>query len=95
MLQQSVEKYLKAALVQRDIIPDRTHSITALLQALEPSVSRSSREWLAARLFNVIFETRYPGDLPEPRNEEAQALREAAEVLRAFAREKLGLDDSK
>jgi HEPN domain-containing protein len=91
-LQQAAEKYLKAVLVSRNLEPSRTHSLLALLLAVEPGIAQDSPEAAAAQLISRIFPAgRYPGGLPEATVPEAQALARATGVLRDFARTQLGL----
>ena len=91
-LQQAAEKYLKAVLVSRGLEPSRTHSLLALLLAVEPEIAQETAEVAAAQLISRIFPAgRYPGGLPEPTVPEAQALARATGVLRDYAMRLLSL----
>ena len=64
--QQSVEKYLKAVLVWRQVEFSKTHDIRKLLNALatpEPQLAEALGDADALTPFGV--EGRYPGDAPE------------------------------
>ncbi len=92
--QQAAEKYLKAVLVQRGLTPDRTHNVVGLALLVMPEIDRSSLEIRAAQWLDVTFmPSKYPDELLEITTDEAKAALEAARVIRAFARGKLGLDD--
>jgi len=89
-LQQAAEKYLKAVLPHLDKEPPRTHDLLYLLKRIEENPTPELLE--AAALLNLYGPTRrYPGDLPEVRTDEAMEAKAAADQLRAWAREKLGL----
>ncbi len=89
----SSEKYLKAVLLQNEIPVPHTHDISILLQSIQPNLVVNSREQQAAKLLDVVFNiSRYPDDLLEMGLEETSSAFEATVVLRAYAREKLGLD---
>jgi HEPN domain-containing protein len=93
-LHQSCEKYLKAILVQRQLVVAQTHNLRDLLLEVEPALSGSSREVLAGRLLNLAAtRTKYPGDFEEPSPNEVQAMAEAAAVIRAYARSILALEE--
>ena len=90
---QAAEKYLKAALLNTDTEPPRTHDLLRLLSLLEPDLARDSEVVKAASvlaLFGVA--RRYPGDLPEISVQDIERARDAATCLRAFVRSKLSLD---
>lgn len=92
LLHSSAEKYLKAVLVARGRTPERTHDLEKLLGALGQDLPSGSLESVAAKLLTGSQPpSRYPDDLREPDAEEALALARAAEVLREFARSRLGL----
>jgi HEPN domain-containing protein len=64
--EQAVEKYLKAFLVCQQIEFPKTHSISRLLdlvQPIAPELARSLEEAEGLTVFGV--EIRYPSDLPE------------------------------
>jgi HEPN domain-containing protein len=85
-LQQSAEKYLKAAAMARGDDPERTHDLSLLLVTLDASLTVEDRVVNAAQLLTLVgARSRYPDRFVETSLEEAQALLEAARVVRAFA----------
>ncbi len=91
----SSEKYLKAVLLQNQILAPHTHDISILLQTVEPNLVVNSREQQAAKLLDIVFNiSRYPDDLLEMGLEETNSVYEATTVLRAYARAKLGLKEA-
>ena len=89
---QAAEKYLKAALLEENTEPPRTHDLLLLLSLLEPGLHVDSKLVTAASelaLFGVA--RRYPGDLPEVSVQDAKRAQAAATELRLFARKKLSL----
>jgi HEPN domain-containing protein len=91
----ATEKYLKAVLLKNKTLPSHTHNIDVLLQEIDPSINVDSREKQAAKLLDLIFNvSRYPDDLLEMGLEETQSIHQASVVLRAYAREKLGLEEA-
>ena len=94
LLQQSCEKYFKAVLLFQGIEPPLTHNLRDLLQMVSPQILQSSTEVQAARLINVVsIPARYPSELDDPTLEEAQAVQNAASILRNHSRKLLGLDE--
>ena len=88
--QQAAEKYLKAALQERDTPFPKTHDLLALLGMLPPSQARW--EELGPRLEGMAqyaVDFRYPGDRAE--REDAAAAVETAREVRRRARALLGL----
>jgi HEPN domain-containing protein len=78
--QQAAEKYLKAFLTWHQIEFPKTHAIEHLLDLLEPefsSLAAALQEAVALTSYGV--EIRYPGDQPDPNEEES---REAFELAR-------------
>jgi HEPN domain-containing protein len=81
--QQAVEKYLKALLVSKEIDFPKTHNIATLLELVagcDPTLAESLHETVALTQYGV--EGRYPGDLPEVTDEEAQTAVALAERVR-------------
>jgi HEPN domain-containing protein len=94
LLQQASEKYLKAVLLFQGIEPPLTHNLRDLLQLVSPQILETSLEVKAARLINVVsIPARYPSELDDPTLEEAQAVHNAASVLRVHARKLLGSEE--
>jgi HEPN domain-containing protein len=88
----SSEKYLKAVLVKSNTVPDRSHDLLKFLLLLEPTLEMDNPLWLAARELNVrLISARYPSKTP-PMTKDAQIAQQQASLLRAFARERLGLE---
>jgi HEPN domain-containing protein len=92
LLAQACEKYLKASILHSGVPAPRTHDLVALLELLPtppptPSLERSAAELIA----QAVVPNRYPGNQPEPTLEEAKAILRAAEMLRNFSRQLLGL----
>jgi len=78
--QQATEKYLKALLTWHQIEFPKTHAIEQLLDLVkdaEPETASSLRDAVALTPYGV--DIRYPGDQPEPNQQEA---REAVELAR-------------
>jgi HEPN domain-containing protein len=84
--QQAAEKYLKAFLTWHQIEFPKTHSIKELLDlaaGANASLADSLREAVVLTPFGV--DLRYPGDAPEPNEEEAkQAFAMARQVERVL-----------
>jgi HEPN domain-containing protein len=82
-LQQAVEKVLKAYLVWRDQPFRKTHDLlelSALCREVDPELSEPLQG--LAPLTRYAWESRYPGQAPEPAVEEAQSwLLRARQVL--------------
>jgi HEPN domain-containing protein len=73
-LQQAVEKALKAHLVWQDRAFRKTHDLlelSALCREADPELSEPLRG--LAPLTRYAWESRYPGEAPEPTVEEAQS----------------------
>ena len=78
--QQAVEKYLKALLTLHQVEFPRTHSIRELLDLINTFDKNIASELQSAvSLTPYGVESRYPGDLPEPKLDET---REALEIAR-------------
>lgn len=85
--QQATEKYLKAALTQRQLDFARTHDLGILINLLAgDDVSLSAQLKPIVVLTDYGVEVRYPGELPEVSPEEAaeavQLARLARDVIR-------------
>jgi len=80
--QQAAEKFLKGWLVSRGLPAPRTHDLESLVRRgakLEPSLE-AIRD-AAARLRPFAVAPRYPGEIPEPGEEQAlEAIRRAKEI---------------
>ncbi len=88
----SCEKYLKAILVKAGTVPDRSHDLLKFLLFLEPNLEMENPLWLAARELNVkLISARYPSRT-SPVTKDAQLAQHHAKLLRALARERLGLE---
>lgn len=89
--QQAAEKYLKAVLEEAGLLPEYTHNLVGILQAVLPhrpmwTGLRPALQWLSG--FAVA--PRYPEETAGPADV-ARALRIAGEV-RLLVRESFGLD---
>jgi HEPN domain-containing protein len=90
--QQAVEKYLKAYLQEHGTDFPKTHSLIELLElCLTLDASLEFHRDLLVRLDRYAVRYRYPGEFAE--KVEARAALEAASVVRASIRSKLGLPD--
>lgn len=81
--QQAAEKYLKAFLVYNRVDFPKTHDIQQILDLvgqINSALADSLQEGIA--LTEYAVETRYPGDLPEPDEEEAKAALALAKKVR-------------
>jgi HEPN domain-containing protein len=89
LLHQSIEKYFKAVLVKRDIVPERSHDLIKLLQLVDESIEFNDLPWVAARELNAALPgARYPTRFV-PDAATAHRLLEHALQLRSIARAKL------
>lgn len=92
--QQAIEKYFKAILVKNELKPPRTHDIVELLSLSAPDLAENTHEFTAARLITVGFlTTRYPNDFGPLTSQRVEKVREAAKILRDFARSHLNLKE--
>jgi len=90
--QQTPEKYLKAFLQEHGVPFPKTHSLIELLELCLPlDASFEIQRGLLVRLDRYAVRYRYPGESAD-KDETRQAF-QAAKVVRAFVREKLGLSD--
>jgi HEPN domain-containing protein len=81
--QQAAEKYLKAFLTWKKIEFPKTHAIELLLDLMEPEFHFLANELQdAVALTPYGVEIRYPGDQPEPTEEEAKEALELARKVR-------------
>lgn len=81
--QQAAEKYLKAFLTWKQIEFPKTHAIEFLLDLLEPRYHALADELQdAVALSSYGVEIRYPGDQPDPNEEEARHAVELARKVR-------------
>lgn len=88
--QQCGEKYLKALLVDRGLIPPRTHDLVALSNqcvyaGIMIPVSTADQQ----RLSDYAMQSRYPGN--DPTVDEAKDALSIAKAIRKFARKLLSL----
>lgn len=83
--QQSVEKYLKAYLIARDIVFRRTHSISYLLDLIDDVEEVSSDLYRKAEVLeSYAVEIRYPDNWYEATKEEAMEAYEISLEFRKF-----------
>lgn len=82
--QQAAEKAIKAVFVAEKIPYPYSHDINALLSALEShAIAVPENLWSAVALTSYASDTRYPGfDLPVPKEEYAEAVVLAQEIVR-------------
>jgi len=85
--QQASEKYLKAYLTYRQVEFGKTHNIRELLDLVASVDDALSQDLAAAATLNPYgVDARYPGDLPEPSEEDSnEALRIAHQVAEAVS----------
>lgn len=80
LAQQAAEKAVKAILILEDVRFPRTHDIELLITLLPERVKMSCPD--ASELSQWAVESRYPGDWPEPRIEDAsRAVLEAKQFV--------------
>ena len=86
--QQASEKYLKAYLTCRQVEFGKTHNIRELLDLVASVDDEVSQELAAAATLTPYgVEARYPGDLPEPSEEDSkEALTLAHQVAEAVSK---------
>jgi HEPN domain-containing protein len=89
--QQAAEKYLKAYLVSRNVIPERTHLIERLIFLCMKFDIEFSELSEAARLTEYAVELRYPDDFYIPDLEETKKAYEIALKVKEFVLKKLNL----
>ncbi|HDQ93370.1 MAG TPA: HEPN domain-containing protein [Synergistetes bacterium] len=81
--QRSAEKHIKALLTRLQIEFPKTHSIQRLIELLQPVLPDVCSEIAdAAELTNYGVEVRYPGDMPEPEEQETFEAIQIAEKVR-------------
>jgi HEPN domain-containing protein len=89
----SAEKYLKAVIVADGVQAKMIHDLVELLSSINASFTAETQEMKAAKLLNIaMMPSRYPNPLQAPSIEEARVFLESAQVLRDYARKKLGLE---
>ena len=89
--QQAAEKYLKAVLTLREVEFPKTHVIGELLDLLatvDAPLAESLADTTALNPYGV--EVRYPGDMPEPDEDEAKTALALAGKVRAAVMRALG-----
>lgn len=92
--QQCAEKCLKGFLTAQGVAVEKTHDLTALLDACVPyNAALGAFREDCERLNDYAVEVRYPGDVGEPSAEEARAAVEAAAAIRRFVLAALGEPD--
>ncbi len=88
--QQSAEKSLKAYLTAHGVIFQKTHNLIVLLGLCTPLDADFSNLYLiAATLTPYVSEFRYPGDLTEPSQEDAEQALDMADSVLKFVIQKL------
>jgi len=88
--QQAAEKVLKAYLVKNGCQPRKTHDLLVLLAecaALDPGLSVLRDE--CRLLIGLAVQSRYPGGVPEPGEDDGKGAVEAAERVYAMVRWRL------
>ena len=83
--QQAAEKALKAFLTYHDVVFEKTHNLTALLELclqVEPTFSQWREH--AEQLTPYAIRFRYPGNILEPERDEAEQALAAAETFMKF-----------
>jgi HEPN domain-containing protein len=94
ILHQAIEKYLKAVLVKRNELPDRSHDLVMLVRAINPNLQFEDELWKAARELNYLLpRARYPSGGQQPTATHIQQALEYAELLRNFTKTHLNLTD--
>lgn len=82
--QQATEKALKALLALARVRPPRTHDLVQLWSLIDDPSRPAANEDQLERLAELESQARYPGDWPEPADEEAAWASELADsVVRA------------
>ena len=83
--QQAVEKALKAFLTYHDILFEKTHDLTELLE-LSVTVEAAFDLWreVAIELTPYAVQFRYPGDVLEPERSEAERALQHAQAFVGF-----------
>ena len=90
-VQQSAEKALKAVCISRDIIFQRTHDISYLIDILEENGVNIPDDLAASRyLTQYAVETRYPGFYDPIMSDEFQNALEDAEIVFNWASKMTG-----
>ena len=88
---QAVEKYLKAVLIARDELPERSHDLVLLIKTIEANPSEKLVK--AARDLNYFLpRARYPNERQKLDADAINSAIEYATLFRSFARERLSLE---
>jgi len=88
--QQSVEKYLKAFLLEHQVVFPKTHSLIELLELCLPvDVTFELQRDLMIKLERYAVHYRYPGQSAD--RDEAKAALKALKLLRRMVRDRLDL----
>lgn len=91
--QQSVEKYLKAFLLEHQVAFPKTHSLIELLELCLPlDATFELQRDLMIRLERYAVHYRYPGQSAD--RDEAKAALNALKLLRRMVQERLGLAET-
>ena len=93
LFHESIEKYLKAVILLESKQLERSHDLMDLLSRIPQAPSEDSLEMNAAKILDLSFGvSRYPDRGLEITLEDSQSIYRAGLVLRALARERLGLE---
>ena len=90
---QAAEKYLKAVWIKQERLPERSHDLVLLLKTIEPNPTNELLQ--AARELNYFLpRARYPNGPQKPSPESVEKVIQSTILLRAFARDRLGLENT-
>ncbi len=90
---QAVEKYLKAIWIMQEKLPERSHDLVLLLNTIESNPLENHVK--AARELNYYLpRARYPNQKFKLTKTDVENAMNYTKLLRAFARERLGLETS-
>lgn len=90
--QQAVEKYIKAILVQREIVFDRSHDLIYLLELLPEVIQVTTEQFRkAASLNGLSVQIRYPNTIIRLTKKELEEAIAISHEFRAFAVEQVGI----
>ncbi len=93
--QQAVEKYIKAILVHRDIVFDRSHDLIYLLELLPEAIHVTTEQFRkAASLSGLSVQIRYPNKTIYLTKEELEEAIAISLEFRAFAMEQIGINEN-
>lgn len=92
--QQATEKYIKAVLIHREIVFDRSHDLIYLLELLPDDIAVSIEQYKKAVSLNGFsVQIRYPNKIEYMTKDELEEAIGIAQGFRDFAMQKIGIKE--